>query len=408
MTSKKVPLQQQVQHLEKVQADIRYQKAALSSKVKAIKAIEIKLRKHEVELENLKNSKINISEERQKSKDRVDFIVQKLLNNNAKVYQYLEKYKDSMVQNTLAKKKLRVFDDSTGNIDEQIEKLKYELSRVLEILRRANACFETTKKSLETKKEEALKLTDNQSPDQPKFKYRKQFSTIPDDRNIVQNKIFEMQGRIDCIRGVDPRILAEYEERKARIEELQEQQRSEQDRSAILEKELEELHNRWYPEIQKIIDTINVNFSKFFAKMGFVGEIELTRKEEREYNDYGIQIRVQYRDNEKLQALNRHLQSGGERAVAIAVYTLSLQHLTQVPFRCVDEINQGMDPKNERKIFQMLVDITCQEGQSQYFFVTPKLLPNLPYNDLMTVSIVHNGPTIDDSYMFDSDSEDDE
>lgn len=98
--------------------------------------------------------------------------------------------------------------------------------------------------------------------------------------------------------------------------------------------------------------------------------------------------------------MNRHVQSGGERAVAIAVYTLSLQHITNVPFRCVDEINQGMDPKNERKIFQMLVDITCQMGQSQYFFVTPKLLPDLPYNDFMTISVVHNGKYIEEPYVF--------
>lgn len=94
------------------------------------------------------------------------------------------------------------------------------------------------------------------------------------------------------------------------------------------------------------------------------------------------------------------MQSGGERAVAIAIYTLSLQHITSVPFRCVDEINQGMDPKNERKIFQMLVEITCQPDQSQYFFVTPKLLPDLPHSDLMTVSVVHNGKHIEDSYIF--------
>lgn len=86
--------------------------------------------------------------------------------------------------------------------------------------------------------------------------------------------------------------------------------------------------------------------------------------------------------------------------MAIAVYTLSLQHITNVPFRCVDEINQGMDPKNERKIFQMLVDITCQPGESQYFFVTPKLLPDLPYNDLMTVSVVQNGKHLDDAFVF--------
>lgn len=79
--------------------------------------------------------------------------------------------------------------------------------------------------------------------------------------------------------------------------------------------------------------------------------------------------------------------------------------MTSVPFRCVDEINQGMDPKNERKIFQMLVDITCRRGQSQYFFVTPKLLPNLPHNKLMTVTVVHNGKYVNDPSMFIDDDE---
>lgn len=82
---------------------------------------------------------------------------------------------------------------------------------------------------------------------------------------------------------------------------------------------------------------------------------------------------VQYRKNVALQPLSRNVQSGGERAVAIAVYTLSMQHITHVPFRCVDEINQGMDARNERKIFEMLVDETTKEGRSQYFFVTPKV-----------------------------------
>lgn len=59
-----------------------------------------------------------------------------------------------------------------------------------------------------------------------------------------------------------------------------------------------------------------------------------------------------------------------------------------------------MDPTNERKIFQMLVDITCREDQSQYFFVTPKLLPDLPTSEFMTISVVHNGEFIEDPRRF--------
>ena len=35
------------------------------------------------------------------------------------------------------------------------------------------------------------------------------------------------------------------------------------------------------------------------------------------------------------------VQSGGEKSVTTALYIMSLQGMTQVPFRCVDEINQG-------------------------------------------------------------------
>jgi chromosome segregation ATPase len=393
-------LQQQIKSIEEHQNEIRNQKNALNADIKNLKTVEIKLRKKESELENLRNHKVDINEARRKSKNKVDNLVKAIFANNQKACQTLSKYKDCYVQNALAKKKLQVFDDSTGNVDEQIERLKYDLNKVEETLRRANNVSHTLQDDMNKKKEAALKETNGQAPDNPKFKYKKDFSKLPDTPEALLDKIFEMQGRIDCIRGVDPKVLAEYEERKQIIEELQHQLQSEHEMNIQLENQLQALHNKWYPEIERIVESINLNFSTFFAKMGFVGEVELTRKEERDYNDYGIQIRVQYRDNEKLQALNRHVQSGGERAVAIAIYTLSLQHLTMVPFRCVDEINQGMDPKNERKIFQMLVDITCQPGQSQYFFVTPKLLPKLPYNDLMTIHVVHNGRYIDDSYVF--------
>lgn len=49
-----------------------------------------------------------------------------------------------------------------------------------------------------------------------------------------------------------------------------------------------------------------------------------------------------YRNGEPLQELNAVVQSGGERAVATATFMLAMQELTPVPFRCVDEINQGI------------------------------------------------------------------
>jgi hypothetical protein len=61
-----------------------------------------------------------------------------------------------------------------------------------------------------------------------------------------------------------------------------------------------------------------------------------------DYGQYGLRIKVKFRNQDLLQDLTQNLQSGGERSVATAIYMISLQELTRVPFCCVDEINQVM------------------------------------------------------------------
>lgn len=60
--------------------------------------------------------------------------------------------------------------------------------------------------------------------------------------------------------------------------------------------------------------------------------------------------------------------------------------------RCVDEINQGMDARNERLVFELLVRTSCHVSSSQYFLLTPKLLTGLHYSSRMNLLIVYNGP----------------
>ena len=71
-----------------------------------------------------------------------------------------------------------------------------------------------------------------------------------------------------------------------------------------------------------------------------------------------------------------------------------MQDVTVCPFRVVDEINQGMDPINERKVFMQLVDSACKPGTPQCFLLTPKLLPALPFTPAVQVLQIWNGSTI--------------
>lgn len=98
-----------------------------------------------------------------------------------------------------------------------------------------------------------------------------------------------------------------------------------------------------------------------------------------------------HREDEQLSVLDSHRQSGGERAVSTIFYLMALQSLARAPFRVVDEINQGMDPRNERLVHSRMVDIACAEHTSQYFLITPKLLNGLKYHPHMKVHCIASG-----------------
>lgn len=74
------------------------------------------------------------------------------------------------------------------------------------------------------------------------------------------------------------------------------------------------------------------------------------------------------------------------------------------PFRCVDEINQGLDERNERLVFKRIVENSTKppgpKGSTdhcgQYWLITPKLLPNLTDMEVeaMNVVCIFNGTDV--------------
>ena len=113
--------------------------------------------------------------------------------------------------------------------------------------------------------------------------------------------------------------------------------------------EMEAIRVRWTQQLTELVSAISEGFSTFFNAMGFAGEVRLGHGQDpNDFHSYGIDIFVKFREKVQLQRLDPFQQSGGERSVSTALYMLALQHLTKVPFRCVDEINQGMDATNER------------------------------------------------------------
>ncbi|XP_074850880.1 structural maintenance of chromosomes protein 5 isoform X4 [Carettochelys insculpta] len=233
----------------------------------------------------------------------------------------------------------------------------------------------------------------NLSPDQgiPKD-FQTAFQDLPSTLDEIDALLNEEKSRASCFTGLNASVVEEYNRRAQEIQQVTEELEEKKNELDSYRQNISQVKERWLTPLKQLVEQINEKFSSFFSSMQCAGEVDLHTENEEEYDKYGIRIRVKFRSNTQLHELTPHHQSGGERSVSTMLYLMALQELNRCPFRVVDEINQGMDPVNERRVFEMVVKTACKESTSQYFFITPKLLQNLTYAEKMTVLFVYNGP----------------
>jgi len=217
----------------------------------------------------------------------------------------------------------------------------------------------------------------------------------------------------------NPDVMMQYEKLKYEIvaakDELANLESSKEGRL----QEIRNMQEPWETALENSIQKVNTLFASYMSELGCAGEIVLKRginpSESKDSNEsliakfeqWGVEIQVKFREKSKMSVLSAQRHSGGERAVSTIMYLMSLQELMVSPFRCVDEINQGLDERNERLVFKRIVKNSTRPPErniatnhsGQYFLITPKLLPNLcdMEKEGVTVHIITNGPfTFDD------------
>ena len=196
-----------------------------------------------------------------------------------------------------------------------------------------------------------------------------------------------------------PVAVREYERTLAQIALLQvKYDKACADRAGRSDR-ITELEEQWLPKLRELIEKVDGEFRKSMEEMGFAGEVQLDEDKKNKtgrpsYENFAIQIRVRFKEDQTMRNLDKHAQSGGEKSVSTMLYLVALQNMTTFPFRVVDEINQGMDARNERKMFEQIVRAASRTDVPQYFVITPKLLPALGFNDAVKVHLVWNGPAV--------------
>jgi chromosome segregation ATPase len=229
----------------------------------------------------------------------------------------------------------------------------------------------------------------------------------------LEADIDTIKADLELVQGGDDRVIKEYEKREGMIKQLQERLAALMEKDSAMADLIRETREAWETRLDELIGVISEQFGENFRRIGCAGSVvvhkadapveEVGAGEEGEavgegngldFANWALHISVKFREAEPLSLLDSHRQSGGERAVSTIFYLMALQSLSRAPFRVVDEINQGMDPRNERMVHGRMVDIAAGgngQGGSQYFLVTPKLLGGLKYRAGMTVLCIVSG-----------------
>ncbi|CAK9827391.1 Structural maintenance of chromosomes protein 5 [Anthophora retusa] len=395
-------IQEQNTELEKYRADRNNYQQDLQK----IQTLKSRISMIEKKIANLQNERTSIDKIKESSTNNIKVILSKQF----KIYKaynteleesftYITANEESELALKVKKRLLRVKINESQDLREKLkeseEKVK-QLSQELQIM----------KNEVQKMYREALETTNGINPSESAFQpINKIFNKLPptieeinNELNIAQAKVFCMGNNID-----GENILREYEEVEKDIHQLKDFIQKTTHDIETIGQNIETLKKEWLTPLSNTIEQINSNFSMYFSAMGCAGEVTLAQPENSmDFDQYGLKIKVKFRDADQLQELTRHHQSGGERAVTTAIYMISLQELSRVPFRCVDEINQGMDAVNERRVFNLLVKMTGRPNSSQYFLLTPKLLPNLQYSETVTVHCVFNGQFMINHTEFDT------
>ncbi|XP_006627036.2 structural maintenance of chromosomes protein 5 [Lepisosteus oculatus] len=384
--------EQQTQ-LDRRDNDLRNQKKELSELKGKKRQLEQKISTKLDSLKQMEQNGINLKEEEGKTKEKIKAvntekvtIVSDLIEsmkkrvklNMDRVYLALDS-----VQLTAKKTKLET------DCREASARLRVLEDKYLELERKKHTLV-CDCKGLMKKAQEICNLDPGQS-DVPQDLHDV-FKQFPDTVDEIDALLHEERSRAECFTGVNSSVLDEYAERTQEYDNLKVELDKKTKALQEYRESISQVKERWLNPLKLLVEQVNEKFSDFFRSMQCAGEVDLHSDNEEEYDKYGIRIRVKFRSSTQLHELTPHHQSGGERSVSTMLYLMSLQELNRCPFRVVDEINQGMDPINERRVFDIVVRTACKETTSQYFFITPKLLQNLTYADEMTVLCVHNGP----------------
>jgi len=325
-------LSQQLKKLESEIFELSNEVAGLSSEIQTVtKQVElVEGRKKELE-EGLRNTAKSIEEQASKARESAER--QEQLETELKALLKMERSMGDQL-NSLRTKRDALYKkktDTEANIEKISTKVQTSCDFVL---------------SLQSKLADAEKRLQEAEAGVAQFASVK----LPDEMPSAEDlklAVAECERQMATLGAVNLKAIDEYEEKRARHDELKEEIGQLEKQKANLNKLVAELNDKKKLGFNKIFGAINDNFRKIFAELSGGGEAELLLENEEDPLAGGLIIKARPKDRKvvRMEAL-----SGGEKSLTALSFIFAIQAHEPSPFYLLDEVDMFLDGVNAENV----------------------------------------------------------
>uniref|UniRef100_A0A0E0DVB4 Structural maintenance of chromosomes protein 5 n=1 Tax=Oryza meridionalis TaxID=40149 RepID=A0A0E0DVB4_9ORYZ len=188
----------------------------------------------------------------------------------------------------------------------------------------------------------------------------KKFLEMPTTIEELDCAIQDTESEANSMLFLNQNVLLEYQSRQREIESISGKLEDDKGECERCYSDIEATKGKWLLTLRTLVSKINSTFSRNFQEMAVAGEVSLD-EHGLDFEQYGILIKVKFRS-----------VAGVERSSPIWRGAISFNH----PVPCITSRSyqlplSGMDPINERKMFQQLVRAASQPNTPHESDVCP-------------------------------------
>jgi len=235
-----------------------------------------------------------------------------------------------------------------GELGAELRRLgaaEVELRQELSAAAEAVSAVEVEAARVEAEADEARRRLESADADEP---------AEGDDREQLVSTVERLERRRETLGQVNPLAHEEYEEEKARLEELAAQRADLEASLAELEKLRTELTETVERRFAETFDAVRRHFEDVTATVfpGGEGRLRLTEAEEEEEGaEPGVEVELRPA-GKRVQRLS--LLSGGEKALGAIAFLFALFLARPCPFYLLDEVEAALDDTNIGRFVELL------------------------------------------------------